>query len=91
MNKHDDELERSLGIQLKRRLNMRKGSVTWLLVTGGTVGLLFCVPIVGGAYLGRWVDMQLDGFSTRWTVSLILLGIGVGGYNVYRFLRGLDK
>lgn len=91
MSQHDDELEHSLETQLQRRFNMRKGSVTWLLVAGGTVGLLFSVPIVGGAYLGRWIDMQLEGFSARWTLSLIVLGIAVGGYNVYRFLRGLDR
>lgn len=89
---HDEQLANSLQQQIKRKLGMRRGGVGWLLVTGGTVGLLFSVPIVGGAYLGRWLDMQIvETFSARWTVSLIVLGIVVGGYNVYRFLRGLDK
>ncbi|HET8707671.1 MAG TPA: AtpZ/AtpI family protein [Pseudomonadales bacterium] len=87
----DEQMAHQLQQQIKRRLGMRRGGMAWLLVTGGTVGLLFCVPIVGGAYLGRWLDMQIETFSTRWTVSLIVLGIALGGYNVYRFLRGLDK
>ena len=37
-----------------------------LLVTGGTVGLLFTVPILIGAYCGRWIDAQLSGYSVRW-------------------------
>jgi len=53
----------------------------------GTLGLLFVLPVVGGAYLGRWLDTLAAGYSTRWTVSLILVGIGVGVFNVYLFIR----
>jgi ATP synthase protein I len=53
----------------------------------GTLGILFVVPVLGGAYLGRWCDERLQGFSFHWTVSLILLGVGVGAVNVYLFLR----
>lgn len=58
-----------------------------LLVYGGTVGLLFISPIIGGAYLGRWVDTLMAGYSVRWTVSLIVLGIVIGAWNVQRFIR----
>lgn len=66
-----------------------RGSTTWLgiLLYGGTLGLLFVVPIILGAYFGRWLDGLLSGYSVRWTISLILLGIGLGGYNVWYFLR----
>lgn len=62
---------------------------TWIgvLFNGGTLGLLFVVPIICGAYLGRWLDTLAEGYSTRWTLSLILLGVAVGGYNVFRFLQ----
>ena len=62
-------------------------TLTGLALYGGTLGLLFVVPIVGGAYLGRWLDSMLQGYSVRWTISLILLGIAVGAYNVYRFVK----
>ncbi|MCP9464552.1 MAG: AtpZ/AtpI family protein [Nitrospira sp.] len=52
----------------------------------GTVGLLFAVPIVAGAYIGRWIDGMVEGYSIRWTISLILLGVGVGAVNVYLLL-----
>lgn len=63
---------------------------TWVGIAfyGGTVGLLFVVPIVGGAYLGRWLDSLAAGYSVRWTVSLIVLGIALGAYNAYHFMRG---
>ncbi|MCB1616136.1 MAG: AtpZ/AtpI family protein [Pseudomonadales bacterium] len=91
MTNRDDKLASSLDEQIRRRVLRKKGGVVWLLLTGGTVGLLFTVPIVGGAYLGRWIDLQQAAFSSRWTVSLIVLGIVLGGYNVYRFLQGLDR
>lgn len=53
----------------------------------GTLGLLFVLPVVIGAYLGHWIDNQLTGYSVRWTTSLIIVGIFVGGINVYLFIR----
>lgn len=53
----------------------------------GTLGLLFVAPVVGGAYLGRWLDGLAEGYSVRWTLSLILLGVFVGIVNVYLFIR----
>lgn len=49
----------------------------------GTVGLLFVLPIVAGAYIGRWLDGMVEGYSIRWTIGLLLLGVGVGAVNVY--------
>lgn len=65
----------------------RPSTMMGLLLYGGTLGLMFTIPIVGGAYLGRWLDALADGYSVRWTVSLILLGLVVGGYNVIRLLN----
>ncbi len=53
----------------------------------GTLGLLFVLPVVGGAYLGRWLDSLFSGYSVRWTMSLIILGIVLGIVNVYLFIR----
>lgn len=53
----------------------------------GTLGLLFIVPLVAGAYLGRWLDGLYEGYSIRWTMSLIVLGLIVGMVNVYLFLK----
>jgi len=53
----------------------------------GNVVLLFLLPVVGGAYLGDWLDSQEAGYSVHWTISLILVGIGVGLLNVYLFIK----
>lgn len=53
----------------------------------GTLSVLFLVPLVGGAYLGRWLDGLGEGYSVRWTVNLILLGLAIGVLNVYLFIR----
>ncbi len=53
----------------------------------GTLGLLLVLPVVGGAYLGRWLDDMLPGYSLRWTLSMIFLGLVIGGVNVYLYVR----
>ena len=53
----------------------------------GTLGLLFVLPVIAGAYLGRWLDGLAAGYSIRWTMSLILLGVFIGAVNVYLFIR----
>lgn len=53
----------------------------------GTLGLVFVLPVVGGAYLGRWLDSLASGYSVQWTLSLIFLGIVVGAVNVYLLIR----
>ena len=53
----------------------------------GSLAMMFVVPVVGAAYLGRWLDGLAGGYSVRWTVSLIILAVAVGAYNVYRFIR----
>lgn len=62
-------------------------SVMGYTVVLGTVAVLFIVPVVAGAYMGRWLDEHSQGFSVRWTVSLILIGIATGAYNVYRYIK----
>jgi ATP synthase protein I len=53
----------------------------------GTLGLMFVLPVIAGAYLGRWLDSMAAGYSISWTVSLILLGVAIGMFNVYYFIK----
>lgn len=53
----------------------------------GSLALMFVLPVVGGAYLGRWIDSMFEGYSVRWTVSLILLGVAAGITSVYLFIK----
>lgn len=91
MSKRDDMLRERLDTQIERRRRFKPSGPIGLILIGGTVGLLFVVPLLLGAYLGRWIDSRLAGYSVRWTISLIVLGIAVGAYNVYRFLKGPER
>lgn len=84
-----DKLIEETGRDVERLEQKEKmpANLVGVLFYGGMLGLLFAVPIVAGAYLGRWLDSLVTGYSVRWTLSLILLGIAIGGYNVYRFLK----
>jgi ATP synthase protein I len=53
----------------------------------GTLGVIFVLPIVVGAYLGSWLDSRSKGYSFSWTVTLIVLGTFIGAINVYLFVR----
>lgn len=89
MNKDHEELERQVDKAVERLQRAEKERPTVLAQTAyvGVLGLLFVAPVIGGAYLGRWIDGFFPGYSMRWTLSLIFLGIIVGAINVYFFVR----
>jgi ATP synthase protein I len=86
---NQEELKRQVSKQLVRMQQAEKERPTLLAQTAylGTLGLLFVLPVVLGAYLGRWLDGFVEGYSIRWTLSLIILGVGLGGVNVYLFIK----
>lgn len=88
MNNHD-ELKQRVSKQVARRQQAEKDRPTLLAQTAylGTLGLIFVVPVIVGAYLGRWLDGFVEGYSLRWTLSLILVGVAVGAFNAYLFIK----
>lgn len=75
--------------QVRRLERAERERDSWLAQTVyiGTLGLAFILPVVGGAYLGLWLDERLQGYSMSWTLSLIFLGVMVGAVNVYLLIR----
>lgn len=75
--------------QVKRMKKAEKERPTILAQTIflTTLGLVFVLPVIAGAYLGRWLDSGLEGYSLRWTLSLLFLGVVVGAVNVYLLIR----
>lgn len=73
---------------VKRLKEKKPATLFGILFYGGTLGIVFVVPVIGGAYLGRWIDTLYEGYSVRWTTSLIILGVALAIYNVFWFLRG---
>ncbi|WP_461517150.1 AtpZ/AtpI family protein [Porticoccus sp.] len=86
---HPDELRKQVERQVRRMKKAEREKPTLLgqTVYIGTLGLLFVLPMVGGAYLGQWLDSLATAYSSRWTVSLILVGVMIGALNVYLFIR----
>jgi ATP synthase protein I len=84
-----EQLRREVERQAQRRRQAERERRTLLgySVYLGTLGLLFVLPVVAGAYLGLWLDSRGADYSSRWTVSLIVLGVVVGASNVVLFVR----
>jgi ATP synthase protein I len=84
-----NELRKRVERQAQRMRKAERERPTLLAQTVyvGTLGLLIVLPVVGGAYLGHWLDTLAPDYSARWTVSLILLGVFIGAVNVYLFVR----
>jgi ATP synthase protein I len=84
-----DELGKRIDRQTRRMKQADRDRRTLMAQTVyiGTLGLVFVLPVVAGAYLGRWLDSLAAGYSIRWTVSLILLGVITGMINVYFLIK----
>jgi ATP synthase protein I len=52
----------------------------------GVGGWLFVLPVVGGAYLGKFLDKRMQG-GISWTITCILLGVALGIYNVWDYYQ----
>ena len=85
----DEQLRERVSRQAQRMKQAERDRRTLLAQTIyiGTLGLVFILPVVGAAYLGRWLDGLASGYSTRWTLSLIFLGVVVGAVNIYLLIR----
>ena len=84
----DDQMLKSMKMQSERRHRYESRRSFWTqTVYTGTLGVIFVLPVVTGAYLGLWLDTKLSGYSISWTINLILLGVIVGAINVYKFVK----
>ena len=88
----DRELERSVERDARRMRKAEREQESLLVQTVylGTLGLVFVLPVVAGVYLGHWLDGMTAGYSMRWTLGLLALGLVVGAFNVYFLIRSRD-
>ena len=84
-----EELRRQVERQARRmkKAERERPTLAGQTVFLGTLGLLLVLPIVGGAYLGYWLDNRAGDYSIRWTIGLLLAGVVVGVMNVYFYTR----
>jgi len=88
----EDELRKSVEKQVKRMQRADKERPTLMAqsVFMGTLTLLFVLPVIFGAYIGNWLDGMAQGYSIRWTIGLIFVGLVIGIVNVYFYFREHD-
>ena len=86
---NDEKWRRDVDRDARRLEDAKRGRRSLLAHTVflGALSVLFLAPLVAGAYLGRRLDGLAEGYSIRWTMSFIFLGIAVGAFNVYQFIR----
>ena len=88
----EPDLRKQVERQVQRMRKAEHERRTLLAQTAyvGTLGLVFVLPVIGGAYLGRWLDERLPGYSMFWTLSLLITGVAVGALNVYFMIRSRE-
>lgn len=89
MGPDEKKLKERIGTQTRRMQQAERDRPTLLgqTVYVGTLGLLIVIPVVVGAYVGKWLDDSAEGYSIRWTMGLIFLGVVIGAVNAYLFVR----
>ncbi len=86
---HRRQLKNKIASQVKRIKKAEQDRPNLLAQTVyiGTLGLVMVLPIIGGVYLGRWLDGMMAGYSIRWTLGLLFTGIVVGIFNVFFLIK----
>lgn len=81
MKRFEQDIQR----RLKHLRSHRTGNAWSALGQMGAAGWLFVLPVVGGAYLGWWLDGKYQQASTvSWTITGILAGVMVGLFFLYQ-------
>jgi ATP synthase protein I len=84
--KFSEDIEKSA----KELMNARKEKTFWHYASViGVGGWLFVIPVIAGAYLGRYLDKKIGGIS--WTLTFLIIGIAVGIYNFWYFYLRKNK
>jgi ATP synthase protein I len=88
MNNHQ-LLKKKIESQIKRikKAEHDRPNLLSQTVYIGTLGLVMVLPVVVGVYLGRWLDSMMEGYSMRWTLSLLFTGLVIGAFNVYFLIK----
>ena len=91
----DKKFSKDIGKSAKELMEARKEKGTFwrYAYVLGVGGWLLALPIVGGAYLGKYLDKKMGGSGgISWTITFIIIGISVGFYNLwYTFMKRSQK
>lgn len=86
---NNQQLKKKIESQVKRikKAEHDRQNLLSQTVYIGTLGLVMVLPIIAGAYLGHWLDSMMEGYSMRWTLSLLFTGLVIGAFNVYFLIK----
>ncbi len=70
----------------RRWLREGEGSVARHLAQIGVLGWIVVVPMLLGAFLGRWIDGVRDS-GIFWTAPLLLIGLGIGCWSAWKWMQ----
>jgi ATP synthase protein I len=86
---NQEQLKKKIKSQVKRikKAEYDRPNLLSQTVNLSTLALVMLLPIIAGAYLGHWLDEMMEGYSMRWTFSLMFIGIVIGFFNVYFLIK----
>jgi ATP synthase protein I len=89
MNNNRQNLKKKVENQVKRikKAEHDRPNLLAQTINFSTLALVMLLPIIAGVYLGHWLDGMTEGYSMRWTLSLLLVGIVIGIFNVYFLIK----
>jgi ATP synthase protein I len=84
---------REVGSKAARKLKAQRNSTPGVWFGLGMMGLIgwsVVVPTLLGTALGIWIDNRHPG-SHSWTLMLLIIGLGLGCLNAWRWVAKEDK
>ncbi len=82
----DDDLTKLVEDQAERKLRARRALPWRDFATFGIVGWSVALPTVMGLALGIWVDQRWPS-QYSWTLIFLALGVMVGCFNAWRWVK----
>jgi ATP synthase protein I len=82
----DKKFSEDIRKSARELMNARKekGSFLHYAYVLGAGGWLLALPIVGGAYLGKYLDKKIGvSGGISWTITFIIIGIAAGFFNLW--------
>jgi len=86
----DDPLVRGLRLRSARHARwVREGEPSTARRLGqiGVLGWIVVVPMLLGAFAGRWLDTRF-GTGVFWTAPLLMAGLALGCWSGWRWMNG---
>ena len=88
---HQEQFSEALASEDKKKEDGNKKPVNSFLLfeLGIEFAVIIALPLIGGIYLGQWLDMR---YNQKFFVIIgILLALGLSSYMIYRKIKDVIK